>query len=79
VCTGSIATRFHITKYPTLKVIRNGQSTKREYRGQRSAEAFLAFIQKQLIDPIKEFTELKALRELDVSVQCHSSQLLLLD
>jgi hypothetical protein len=72
VCTGSIATRFHITKYPTLKVIRNGQSTKREYRGQRSAEAFLTFIQKQLADPIKEFAELKELRELDVSAQSHS-------
>ncbi|PSN52235.1 Endoplasmic reticulum resident protein 44 [Blattella germanica] len=62
---GSIATRFHITKYPTLKVIRNGQPTKREYRGQRSAEAFLSFIQKQLADPIKEFKDLKELREID--------------
>ncbi|XP_021927499.1 endoplasmic reticulum resident protein 44 isoform X2 [Zootermopsis nevadensis] len=62
---GSIATRFHITKYPTLKVFRNGQSTKREYRGQRSAEAFLSFIQKQLADPIREFADLKELKELD--------------
>jgi endoplasmic reticulum resident protein 44 len=77
VCTGSIATRFHITKYPTLKVIRNGQSTKREYRGQRSAEAFLSFIQKQLTDPIKEFADLKELKELDVSVQFHYIKLLL--
>lgn len=61
----SVATRFHISKYPTLKVIRNGQPTKREYRGQRSAEAFLSFIQKQLADPIKEFTDLKELTELD--------------
>jgi hypothetical protein len=67
VCTGSVATRFHITKYPTLKVIRNGQPTKREYRGQRSAEAFLSFIQKQLADPIKEFADLKELKDLDVS------------
>lgn len=29
----TIATRFHISKYPTLKVIRNGQPTKREFRG----------------------------------------------
>ena len=68
VCAGSIASRFHITKYPTLKVIRNGQPIKREYRGQRSAEAFLSFIQKQLADPIKEFTDLKELKELDVSI-----------
>ncbi|XP_031783627.1 endoplasmic reticulum resident protein 44 isoform X1 [Nasonia vitripennis] len=61
----SIASRFHITKYPTLKVIRNGQPSKREYRGQRSVEAFVEFIKKQLEDPIKEFHDLKELRDLD--------------
>ena len=25
---------FHISKYPTLKLLRNGQSAKKEYRGQ---------------------------------------------
>nr|CAD7447881.1 unnamed protein product [Timema bartmani] len=62
---GAVATRFHITKYPTLKVIRNGQPTKREYRGQRSAEAFLSYVKKQLEDPIKEFKDLKELTDLD--------------
>lgn len=61
----SIATRFHITKYPTLKVIRNGLPVKREYRGQRSAEAFESFIKKHLEDPIQEFTELKQLSDLE--------------
>ncbi|XP_076634350.1 endoplasmic reticulum protein 44 isoform X2 [Colletes latitarsis] len=61
----SIASRFHITKYPTLKVIRNGQPTKREYRGQRSVEAFEEFIKKQLEDPINEFDDLKDLNNLD--------------
>ncbi|CAK9812388.1 Endoplasmic reticulum resident protein 44 [Anthophora plagiata] len=61
----SIASRFHITKYPTLKIIRNGQPTKREYRGQRSVEAFEEFIRKQLEDPIKEFHDLKELINLD--------------
>lgn len=61
----SIASRFHITKYPTLKIVRNGQLTKREYRGQRSAEAFLEFVKKQLEDPIKEFISLKDLETLD--------------
>uniref|UniRef100_A0A1B6GP89 Thioredoxin domain-containing protein n=1 Tax=Cuerna arida TaxID=1464854 RepID=A0A1B6GP89_9HEMI len=60
-----IASRFHITKYPTLKVIRNGQPAKREYRGQRSAEAFVDFIKKQLEDPIKEFHDLNELKNLD--------------
>ncbi|XP_012262959.1 endoplasmic reticulum resident protein 44 isoform X2 [Athalia rosae] len=61
----SVASRFHISKYPTLKVIRNGQPTKREYRGQRSTEAFVQFVRKQLEDPIKEFFQLKELTELD--------------
>ncbi|XP_059488469.1 endoplasmic reticulum resident protein 44 isoform X2 [Neocloeon triangulifer] len=52
---GGIATRYHITKYPTLKIFRNGQVTKKEYRGQRSAEAMLAFVKKQMEDPVKEF------------------------
>ncbi|XP_046681257.1 LOW QUALITY PROTEIN: endoplasmic reticulum resident protein 44-like, partial [Homalodisca vitripennis] len=60
-----IASRFHITKYPTLKVIRNGQPAKREYRGQRSTEAFVDFIKKQLEDPIKEFHDLNELKNLD--------------
>ncbi|XP_059617993.1 endoplasmic reticulum resident protein 44 [Phlebotomus argentipes] len=62
---GSVATRFHISKYPTLKVIRNGQPMKREYRGQRSVEAFSEFIRKQMEDPIKEFQSLKDLEHLD--------------
>ncbi|TGZ58056.1 endoplasmic reticulum resident protein 44 isoform X2 [Temnothorax curvispinosus] len=61
----SVASRFHITKYPTLKVIRNGQPTKREYRGQRSVEAFQEFVRKQLDDPIKEFFDLRELEQLD--------------
>ncbi|RZC32670.1 endoplasmic reticulum resident protein 44, partial [Asbolus verrucosus] len=62
---GSVATRFHITKYPTLKVIRNGQPAKKEYRGQRSTEAFLSFVKKQLEDPIKEFKNLQELTVLE--------------
>lgn len=63
----SVATRFHITKYPTLKVIRNGQPAKREYRGQRSVEAFETFIKNQLEDPIREFEGLAQLSVLDTN------------
>lgn len=62
---GPIATRFHITKYPTLKVIRNGQPAKKEYRGQRSVEAFTKFISRQLEDPVKEFGKLSDLGQLE--------------
>ncbi|XP_058443558.1 endoplasmic reticulum resident protein 44 [Malaya genurostris] len=61
----SVASRFHISKYPTLKVIRNGQPTKREFRGARTVDAFVEFIKKQLEDPIKEFHNLKDLEVLD--------------
>ena len=61
----SVASRFHISKYPTLKVIRNGEVTKREYRGARTADAFLEFVKKQLEDPIHEFSSLKDLEKLD--------------
>uniref|UniRef100_A0A8D8L7Y0 Endoplasmic reticulum resident protein 44 n=1 Tax=Cacopsylla melanoneura TaxID=428564 RepID=A0A8D8L7Y0_9HEMI len=61
----AIATRFHVTKYPTLKVIRNGQPAKKEYRGQRSADAFLTFVRDQLEDPITEFHALAELKDVD--------------
>lgn len=63
----SIATRFHITKYPTLKLMRNGQPAKKEYRGQRSADAFFEFIKNQLVDPIKEFKDLSELNNLETN------------
>lgn len=61
----SIASRFQITKYPTIKVILNGQPMKREYRGQRSKDAFVSYVKKQLADPVKEFTTIKDLEHLD--------------
>ena len=69
IFVGSLATRFHISKYPTLKVIRNGTPTKREYRGQRSSDAFYTYIKKQLEDPIKEFNDLNQLESRDVCTQ----------
>lgn len=61
----TVASKYHISKYPTLKIIRNGEVTKKEYRGQRSADAFLDFVKKELEDPIKEFGHLKDLEKLD--------------
>lgn len=60
-----VASRFHITKYPTLKIIRNGQPAKREYRGQRSVDHFVEFVKNQLEDPIKEFSSLSELTTLE--------------
>ncbi len=63
-----MGTRFHITKYPTLKYVRNGIVAKREYRGQRSVEAFVNFAKEQSVDPVIEYKDLKELAELDVSL-----------
>lgn len=47
-----ISQKYHISKYPTLKLFRNGRLAKREYRGQRSKDAFVQFIRDQLVDPV---------------------------
>lgn len=48
----AIAGRYHVNKYPTLKLIQNGKVMKREYRGQRSVEALSSHIRSLLSDPI---------------------------
>ena len=62
---GDLGTRFHITKYPTIKFIRNGELGKKEYRGKRTAEAFLEFVKEQTRDPVIEFTDLSELNDMD--------------
>ena len=59
--SGNLGTRFHITKYPTLKYVRNGVLAKREYRGQRSVEAFVKFVQEQTEDSVVEYKSLEEL------------------
>ena len=63
--TGSLGSRFHITKYPTLKYVVNGEIAKREYRGKRDAEAFLKFVQEQTRDPVQRVEKLEDLKDLD--------------
>lgn len=60
-----IAKRFAITKYPTLKISLNGDVMKREYRGQRSAEALVNYIRNQLKDPIVEIKTLEQLNAIN--------------
>lgn len=61
----NLGTRFHITKYPTIKYIINGELGKKEYRGQRSADGFLEFVRDQIKSPIVEVTDLQELNELE--------------
>ncbi|XP_076009866.1 endoplasmic reticulum resident protein 44 [Genypterus blacodes] len=60
-----IAQRYRITKYPTLKLFRNGMMMKREYRGQRSVQAIADFIRQQQVDPVKELQSLEEVKTLD--------------
>eukprot|EP00092_Neocalanus_flemingeri_P038884 GFUD01042332.1.p1 GENE.GFUD01042332.1~~GFUD01042332.1.p1 ORF type:complete len:430 (-),score=105.15 GFUD01042332.1:287-1576(-) len=62
---GDLGTRFHITKYPTIKFVKNGVLGKKEYRGQRSADGFLDFVKEQIKNPIVEFEDLQKLNELE--------------
>lgn len=50
----ALAQRFSINKFPTLKVFRNGQALKKEYRGQRSPDAFLEFARNELRPSLEE-------------------------
>ncbi|XP_031672373.1 endoplasmic reticulum resident protein 44 [Oncorhynchus kisutch] len=60
-----IAQRYRISKYPTLKLFRNGMMMKREYRGQRSVTAIADFIRQQKVDPIKEIHSLEEVNTAD--------------
>uniref|UniRef100_A0A8C6V5M2 Endoplasmic reticulum protein 44 n=1 Tax=Neogobius melanostomus TaxID=47308 RepID=A0A8C6V5M2_9GOBI len=62
-----IAQRYRITKYPTLKLFRNGMMMKREYRGQRSVTAIADFIRQQQVDPVKEVLTVEEFNALDRS------------
>lgn len=53
--SAELAQKYHINKYPTLKLFRYGQVSKREYRGQRSPDAIEEFIKQQLDPAIKDF------------------------
>lgn len=64
----NLAQRFKITKYPTLKLIRNGKLMKREYRGQRSLEAITDYVKELLRDPVKELETAEDMEKVDVSI-----------
>ncbi|KAK6166672.1 hypothetical protein SNE40_023311 [Patella caerulea] len=61
----NIATTYRISKYPTLKLFRNGQVVKKEFRGQRSADSIANFIREQMKDSVIEHTNVEDFDELD--------------
>lgn len=61
----TIAQQYNINKYPTLKLYRNGIMMKREYRGARSVDAFMQYLQEQSTNPIKQITNSFELNQFD--------------
>lgn len=45
-----------ISKYPTMKLFRNGKPLRKEYRGQRSVDAFSNFIKEHLKPSVTDIT-----------------------
>ncbi|CAF0979424.1 unnamed protein product [Adineta ricciae] len=61
----AIALKYHVNKYPTLKLYRHGVMTKREYRGARQADAFMDFLKKQVETSITKLASPSDLYTLD--------------
>lgn len=51
----SVADKYFVNKYPTMKVFINGELVTKEYRSSRSVEALTAFVKQQLASSIQEF------------------------
>jgi len=71
----ALGTRFHVTKYPTLKLMMNGKILKKEYRGQRSMEALSEHVRNLLRDPIhvlKTLDDLKSVEESKAAIVLYS-------
>lgn len=62
---GSLAARYHVNKYPTLKLYRYGQMAKKEYRGARQVDAFYEFVRKHLDSAIIKMSSPSDLFQLD--------------
>ncbi|CAF1043121.1 unnamed protein product [Adineta ricciae] len=55
----SIGQKYHIDKYPTIKYFRHGILIKKEYRGSRTLESLLNFIQQQIQSPIVNLNQIE--------------------
>ena len=66
--TEALCQKYSVSKYPTIKLLRDGVPMKKEYRGQRTAEAITQYIRDQLKSPVTEVKNLDEIYELNVSV-----------
>ena len=58
----SLAQRFSVSKYPTMKLVRHSRVARKEYRGQRSVEALASFIRNQMVDSVSLFESIEDLK-----------------
>jgi len=64
---GLLCSKYHVRKYPTLKLFRDGRMLKQEYRGERSVSSIVHYIRDQVGNGIKEFVSLNELKNIRVS------------
>jgi endoplasmic reticulum resident protein 44 len=60
-----LSTRFHVSKYPTIKQVMNGKPLKKEYRGQRSVEAIVNHVKKIMEDPVQSLVTYDQFKKID--------------
>jgi len=61
----AIATRNNINKYPTMKLYRHGVVMKKEFRGARSVDAFMAYLIEQSRDPIQKLDNFYQINQIE--------------
>lgn len=61
----TLAERYKISKYPTIKYFINGDIMKSEYRGKRSADGFLEFVKEHMKEPHDVFNTTEEFDALD--------------
>ncbi|EDV26329.1 uncharacterized protein TRIADDRAFT_37324 [Trichoplax adhaerens] len=62
ITQANVANKYHVNKYPTLKLYRDGRVLKKEYRGQRTAEAFKEFVRVQMKDDIEVVPDVEKMK-----------------
>lgn len=67
-----IAREFGVNKYPTIKLFRYGEVSKKEYRGQRSVEALAAYVQEQLSDVVKVHPSISEFNQAPLDISANS-------
>lgn len=60
----TIADKYFVNKYPTMKVFINGELATKEYRASRTVEALTEFVKEQLATSIRDFNSTEELEQM---------------